>query len=193
MSESFATGSDIAGAGLTTAWNAIQALSTDQGPLKFDDRERFDVLRGWPLGGAITFQKEMEAQLDPGDADILVIRKGQFVEYGTAGLFQLATSTANVSTTAPKKIMCVLDDSTSTTVVASKKLPVLTTNYVVRTGELFGAETAADFDLGAPVAVNDGYLTSVVGANTQIIGTVRGIDVTTSAKAPAGTVDIEVV
>ena len=191
MSESFATGSDLGG--LLTTWQNNIEGGVSAELIKFDDRERFDVLRGWPLGGAITFQKEMEAQLDPNDADILEIRKGQFVEFGSTGLFQLATSVADVTATAPKKIMCVLDDSTSTTVTASKKLPVLTTNYVVRTGEILTGEAAGDFTLGAPVAVSDGYVTSVVGATTQIVGTVRGIDATTSAKAPSGTVDIEVV
>jgi len=188
--ESLATGITGGITSLEEAWTAIQEIHDgDKSVLNFEDREVFDILRGWPNEGALGGF----FPIDTSGAGTGTITKGQFVQFsGTDDKVELATG-ADLDSEAPKQLMLALDDSSSTTVVAAGSLPVLTTNYVVRTDQLYGSygdDVATNFPLGAPVYVVDGLVTpdkTEDGATSlQVLGYVRGINVTTT------TVDIEV-
>ena len=203
--ESLATGDGLSGLGTDPgspyyAWTNYIDGGVDPTLIEFPEHERFNILRGWPIEGAINAYYEMSATVQPNDpppADQPDILRGQWVQFDATGKVQLATGADvdNVSPESPKMIMLALDSSTSTTVSASGKLPVLTQNYVVRTDQIIGTKTATNFSIGDAVYCVDGLLTNdkteqglASGAPTglQVIGYVRGVDVARN------TVDVEV-
>jgi hypothetical protein len=175
MAESFATGTGLAG-DLLTAWeNNIKPGGTREAnpnnnlpfSLEFSDRDLFDVLRGWPLGGAIS------GSAVPKTGETIL--RGQFISFvaDNSGEVELATSPA-VAT--PTKIMCALGSTTDKDVITSGKIPYLSTNYVVRTDQIKGSGDGqiGDFAVGAPVWAEAGLLIAVDPGTTQIVGYVRG-------------------
>lgn len=178
--ESFATGAGLSGA-LQTVWTNNISGGVSRALINDPDQRKVDILRGWPIEGAISDFFAMEDPVDP-------IAFGQFVQFSATGKMELADS-PDLVVAAPIKIMLALDANTSTTVQESQKLPVLMSNYVVRTDALDAGSTVADFAFGAPVAVIAGNLThdvSPAAEELQVVGYVVGKD------TALGTVDIEV-
>jgi len=194
--ESFATGANLGTTGdpLYDLWAANIQGGVSKDKINDPNQEKFDVLRGWPIEGAITNFIAPEAYPDDDDDTVTEILRGQFVTYSTA---QVASSPApaqdgdklkladspDLTGADPIKIMCALDSTTSTTVIAAGSVPVLSTNYVVRTDQIKIGES---FSLGDPVASENGLVINANGTDLQVVGTVTGQDTS------LGTVDIEV-
>jgi hypothetical protein len=191
---SLATGTGITGiTSLEEAWAEIENIhdgTKTEELLNHPDQEVFDITRGWPNEGALS----AFYPIDTAGAGSGTVVRGQWVQFsGTDNKVELATGAdvENVAPEAPKKIMLALDGSASTTAQAAGAITVLTSNFRVKTDQLYGVYTpTGDFAIGDPVYVVDGLLTpdKTEGGATglQVVGHVISLNDSN------GTVEVEV-
>lgn len=166
--ESLATGNGLVPP-LSTAWTTYIQNGLIFGKLDFADDEKFDVLRGYPFGGALGPNAYTVATPDPADP----IRRGMFVSFDASGNLEKATG----DTTA-KAIMVTFASETDKDVIAANyRLPVFLSNVVIQFDLFYDALDASNFAPGASVSCTDGLLDNDI-ASKQIVGRVLSIDTT---------------
>jgi hypothetical protein len=168
--ESLATGNNLVPP-LSTAWTTYIQNGLIFGKQDFADDEKFDILRGWPFGGALGPNAYTVAAPSP----TTPIRRGMFVSFDTNGNLELATGG-----TTPQAIMMAIGSETDKDVIATNyRLPVILSNAVFQLDLFFDAPTttAANFAPGASVSCTDGLLDFDI-TSKQIVGRVLSIDTT---------------